>query len=117
MKRVLAIAAACGTNQTPQPMPAPALPSCLPNRDGVITADELPIALGATENYYAGTNRPVTLVPQAGVYDLSQERPDDMSTDVAGAAGHDHAHAISLSRFDDPVVLALNIRMPTAAAD
>ena len=35
-------------NQTPQPEPLPELPSCVPDRDGEITADELPIAFGAT---------------------------------------------------------------------
>ena len=43
----------CGTNLTPQPDPEPTLASCVPNRDGEITVDELPIALGATVAYYA----------------------------------------------------------------
>ena len=39
------------------PMPRAArCPACVPNRDGVITADELPIALGATVDYYSSTN-------------------------------------------------------------
>jgi len=70
--------AACGTNETPQPMPAPVLPSCIPNRDGMITADELPIALGATIDYYVDTNQPVDLVGDSGVWDLSQERNDSV---------------------------------------
>jgi hypothetical protein len=53
------------------------LPSCIPNRDGVIDASELPIAFGATLTYYAGTNRTVNLAGQGGVFDLSDERPDD----------------------------------------
>ena len=69
--------AACGTNQTPQPSPVPTLPECVPNRDGMIDASELPIALGATISYYAGTNRTVDLVAKNGVWDLSMERPDD----------------------------------------
>ncbi len=68
---------ACGTNQTPQPAPVPTLPSCVPNLDGQIDASELPIALGATLPYYAGTNRTVDLVAQNGVWDFSMERPDD----------------------------------------
>lgn len=86
MKRALVILAACGTNMTPQPMPAPTLPSCVPNRDGQITASELPIALGATIDYYAGTNRTVDLVAQNGVWDLSTERPDDMVVAIGPVA-------------------------------
>ena len=43
--RALAIitVAACSTNMTPQPEPVPVLPSCVPNRDGQITAEELPV--------------------------------------------------------------------------
>jgi len=70
-------AAACGVNATPQPAPPPTLPSCVPNRDGMITADELPIALGATLGYYAGTDRTVDLTAHDGIWDLSEERPDD----------------------------------------
>ena len=77
-RALLLLLAACGVNQTPQPQPAPTLPSCVPNRDGQITADELPIALGATLAYYEGENRTVDLAGTGGVYDLSDERPDDM---------------------------------------
>ncbi len=86
MRRLLLVLAACGTNQTPQPMPVPTLPSCVPNRDGQITADELPIVTGATLTYYAGTNRPVDLAGANGIYDLSQERPDDMIVAVGPVA-------------------------------
>jgi hypothetical protein len=68
---------ACGTNETPQPMPAPTLPECVPNRDGMITADELPIALGAKVDYYTSTNTAVTQVATNGVWDFSQERATD----------------------------------------
>jgi hypothetical protein len=74
---LLLIVAACGTNLTPQPMPAPALPSCVPNRDGMIEASELPIALGFALDYYAGANRTVDLVEHGGLWDFSVERPDD----------------------------------------
>ena len=80
------LVAACGTNETPQPAPVPTLPQCVPNRDGQITADELPIALGATLAYYAGTNRQVDLTPHGGIYDLSQERPDDTVVAVGPVA-------------------------------
>ncbi|CAN5549837.1 hypothetical protein BH11MYX1_BH11MYX1_11410 [soil metagenome] len=78
MRTTLLIAlAACSTNLTPQPDPTPVLPSCVPNRDGQITADELPIAYGFTVAYYAAQNRTVNLTPANGVYDLSVEAPDD----------------------------------------
>lgn len=67
--------AACGTNETPQPVAPPQLPSCVPNRDGAITPDELPLALGAKVDYYASTNTAVTLT--GDVVDLSQERSSD----------------------------------------
>ena len=88
MKRaaLLLLVTACGVNQTPQPQPAPTLPSCVPNRDGQITADELPIALGATLAYYAGANRTVDLAGANGLYDLSTERPDDMIVHVGPVA-------------------------------
>jgi hypothetical protein len=78
--RTLAVLAigACGVNETPQPDPVPPLPSCIPNRDSVIDASELPIAVGATLTYYAGSNRTVDLAGKSGVFDLSDERPDDM---------------------------------------
>jgi hypothetical protein len=77
MRHLAILLAACGVNKTPQPMPTPTLPDCVPNRDGVITADELPIAYGATIDYYTSTSMHVDLVAQNGIWDLSQERPDD----------------------------------------
>jgi hypothetical protein len=77
-RAALILLAACGTNETPQPVPAPTLPDCVPNRDGMITADELPIALGATIDYYVDTNQPVDLAGASGVWDLSQERNDSV---------------------------------------
>jgi len=72
MKRAFYILlAACGTNETPQPAPVPTLPECVPNRDGTITADELPIAIGATLTYYTSTNA-------SGVgYEMAQESASD----------------------------------------
>lgn len=76
----LIVLAACGVNQTPQPEPVLEQPSCVPNRDGVITPDELPIAYGANVGYYAsppGVTRTVNLVATNGVWDFSEERADD----------------------------------------
>jgi hypothetical protein len=82
MRAAFAIAlAACTTNQTPQPEPLPVLPECVPNRDGAITADELPIALGATITYYAGANQ--TIAQTGTRWDYSVERPEDKSSVVA----------------------------------
>lgn len=76
MKRALIFLAACGVNQTPQPAPTPTLPDCVPNRDGMITAAELPIALGATLAYYDTTNTTYDPTLQSGVWDLSNEPKD-----------------------------------------
>ena len=70
----LMVLAACTTNVTPQPEPAPTLPPCVPNRDGTITADELPIALGATVTYYAGANR--TIAQTGASWKLDEELAD-----------------------------------------
>ena len=43
----------------------------------MITAAELPIALGATLDYYASTTRAVALAARAAIVDLSQERSSD----------------------------------------
>lgn len=78
MRRALLILlAACGTNQTPQPEPLPELPNCVPDRDGRITADELPIAYDQTANYYVGTDRTVDQALTGGTWDLAEERADD----------------------------------------
>jgi len=77
MRAALIFLTACSVNLTPQPDPTPTLPNCVPNRDGQITADELPIALGATITYYAATNRTVNLTAANGVFDLSKESSDD----------------------------------------
>lgn len=71
---------ACGVNATPQPVPPPELPSCVPNRDGVITADEMPIALGATVDYYASPANATRTINTSGTtkWDLSEERADDV---------------------------------------
>ncbi len=78
---VLILVAACGVNQTPQPEPGVTLPSCVPDRDGRITADEMPIAYGATSTYYAsptGATRTINTAATNKLWDLSEERPDDV---------------------------------------
>jgi len=77
MRAALLILAACGTNQTPQPEPVPTLPSCVPDRDGAITAAELPIALDATLRYYAGANRTIDQALHDGAWRFDEERADD----------------------------------------
>lgn len=67
--------AACTTNQTPHPEPAPLLPDCVPNRDGKITSEELPLVLDATLTYYAGTNQ--TIAQTGTRWDYSVERAED----------------------------------------
>jgi len=89
---ILALAA-CGTNETPQPEPVPTLPQCVPNRDGVIDASELPIAVGATLTYYAGTNRSLTQTLAGGRWDLSEERPDDTVVALGPVALRDQWYA------------------------
>lgn len=92
------LAAACGVNQTPQPEPAPTLPSCVPDRDGVITAAELPIALGATVAYYAsppGATRPLDIYGPTRTWDLSEERADDQLVELGPVALKDQWYASS----------------------
>ncbi len=82
MKHLLfLLLAACGVNQTPQPEPGPTLPSCIPDRDGEITADELPLAFGSTVAYYAspaGATRTINTSSASKIWDLTEERADDV---------------------------------------
>lgn len=86
---------ACTTNLTAQPEPVPTLPACVPDGLGEITADELPIALGATVTYYAGTNRTIDQQAQAGVWNLGEERADDDVIALGPVALHDQWYAAS----------------------
>jgi len=87
MRTALLIAlAACEVNTTPQPAVDASLGACVPNRDGVITAAELPIALGATLPFYAGSNRSVVLTAQNGIYDLSMQSQSDTVVQVGPVA-------------------------------
>jgi hypothetical protein len=58
-------------------MPQPALPECLPNRDGAITAGELPIAIGSTATYYVGKNVTIDNAGTDNVWRFDEERAGD----------------------------------------
>jgi hypothetical protein len=49
--------------------------SCLPDLDGSLTHEELPVAFGVTADYYVGENRAVDL--SGPDWDLSREEADD----------------------------------------
>lgn len=94
----LLVIAACGENLTPQPEPGIELPSCVPDRDGVITADELPIAYGATQAYYAspaGATRTIDLGGTDRLWDLSEERADDVVVGLGPVPLKDQWYAAS----------------------
>jgi hypothetical protein len=85
-----AAAAACEANTTPQPDAAATLPTCVPNRDGMITAAELPIALGATVSYYAspaGATRTVDLAGTGSGATLDWDLAQPQGSDVVVALG------------------------------
>jgi hypothetical protein len=85
---VLLALAACEANTTPVPSTEVTPPlGCLPNRDGTITAAELPVVLDTPVDYYVsppGVTRNVAL--SGTTWDLSTEYPDDVSTPVAATA-------------------------------
>lgn len=100
MRAGLAIAlvgahAACSTNLTPQPEPLPTLPACVPDGLAEITADELPIALGATVAYYAGTDRTIDQRAQSGIWNFGEERADDDVIALGPVALRDQWYAAS----------------------
>lgn len=87
----------CGTNLTPQPEPAPTLASCVPNRDGQITVDELPIARGATVAYYARSGD-ITIPAFTGLdWKLDEELADEPVVEVGPVALKDQWYAGSFS--------------------
>jgi len=58
MRRLVFIAlAACGTNETPQPVAPPQLPSCVPNRDGAITRAEWDAAQAQRQQRFAARDQ------------------------------------------------------------
>lgn len=78
---------ACGENLTPQPAPPSALPDCVPDLDGSITAAELPIALGVTiDEYVSPVQHTVDLIAHDGRWDLSAEYKDDARVAVGPVA-------------------------------
>jgi hypothetical protein len=79
---VLAFAAACEPNATPQPLPDASYGDCVPTLSGIIDEAHLPIALGATLPFYVGSDRTVNLLPTNGVYDLSMQNPNDVVAHV-----------------------------------
>jgi hypothetical protein len=72
---VLALAA-CDANLTPVTDPPPPIATCVPDRDGRVTAAELPIALDVAADYYVGEDVTVDLSGDDH-WDLSVERSDD----------------------------------------
>ncbi|MEO8700618.1 MAG: hypothetical protein ABI867_11270 [Kofleriaceae bacterium] len=76
MRALLLLLVACGENLTPQPELPPLLPNCTPDRDGVITEAELPVALGVAGTYYASVNAPVALAG-TDAWVLDEERAGD----------------------------------------
>jgi hypothetical protein len=71
---------ACVANPTSQPMPTPTLPDCVPTLDGMIAEAQLPIALGATIDFYTATNTPVDLVASNNVWNLAQQYPNEQDS-------------------------------------
>jgi hypothetical protein len=80
--------AACAENATPLPTTEPTPPlACLPDLDGEITADELPVAIGAAATYYVSSGtRTVDLSLENGGWDLSEESPDDDLVEISPRA-------------------------------
>lgn len=88
---LLASASCLGANLTPQDdaPPATAPATCIPNRDGVITADEMPIAMTATPYTEAppGVMRTVALSGVGAAaslrWDFTSEYHDDVAVELA----------------------------------
>ncbi|MBE7453320.1 MAG: hypothetical protein HS111_31980 [Kofleriaceae bacterium] len=83
--------AACGENLTPpgEGEPSPPL-ACVPDLDGVLTAEEIPLVLGATAPYLIGGDVAVDVAGEgAGAtrrWDWSVERRDDTAADLGAVA-------------------------------
>jgi hypothetical protein len=107
--------AACDANQTPvEDPPLPPVAGCVPDRDGVITAAELPIALDLAPDFYVGTDVAVDLAgDDAGGehrWDLSVEREaDDVVALGAAALGAQwYAGSFPAGRFVVPAADGLD---------
>lgn len=92
----------CQANQTPvtQDDLSPPIP-CLPDRDGVLTAAELPVALDTPGQFYVSGPRTVELAAAGGGWDLSAEDADDEIVEVGASplAGHWYADAFTSGAF------------------
>lgn len=78
--------AGCQANETPVPDEEIAPPvACIPDRDGAITAAELPVAIGVAAPYYESRDVTVDLAAD-GAWDLSAESPDDELVEIAPSA-------------------------------
>jgi hypothetical protein len=106
MRAVLVIvlgAAACRANTTPIPdedLTPPA--ACIPDRDGALTAAELPVQLDAAAPYWVSSGeRTVDLAGDGTGWDLSAESPDDDLVEVAPSplAGHWYAPDFAAGQF------------------
>lgn len=95
-------AAACQANTTPIPdedLSPPA--ACIPDRDGALTAAELPVQTGAAAPYWVSSGeRTIDLAGEAG-WDLSAESPDDDLVEIAPSplAGHWYAGDFAAGQF------------------
>ncbi|MCW5801585.1 MAG: hypothetical protein KIT31_04305 [Deltaproteobacteria bacterium] len=92
---------ACGVNQTPEAEPPPQLPTCVPNRDGAIVADELPVPLGLVTAYYENTGARVNLAGVNGIWDFSTESAADQVAELGPEAigGQWYAGKFPASQF------------------
>lgn len=87
MKRLLCIAllaAGCTANRTPAGGNDGGLPplQCLPNLDGRIDADEMPVAIELAANYFLRSNTSVDLAGQAAADGLLWSYPDETADDA-----------------------------------
>lgn len=90
MKRLAATVIAagwlgCADNATPPPLAdVEQIYDCVPDRDGVLTAEELPVAIGQTADFYVSPPGQLRTVDVAGtgagdqrIWDFSREYADD----------------------------------------
>jgi hypothetical protein len=102
---LVAALAACDANLTPVEDPPPPVAGCVPDRDGVITAAELPVATDVAPDFYVGTDVTVDLAgDDAGGerrWDLSVERADDdiVALGAAPLADQWYAGSFPAGRF------------------
>ena len=77
-----ALATGCAENRTPEPTASPVPPlGCLPDLDGRLTADEVPVVIGVPLDYYVGAGVTVDVAGEGSGdtrrWDWSEERADD----------------------------------------